>query len=86
MSAAEGQSIASMTVNTWSNLRSEKIYLFWADVMSKAEDIYIEDPALPRRRAVPAKLDCGTAAPEYLQTSSCRFSKIGSINATTMYT
>ena len=36
--------------------------------MSKAEDIYIEDPALPRRRAVPAKLDCGTAAPEYFQT------------------
>ena len=36
--------------------------------MSKAEGRDIEEAALPRRRAVLAKLDCGTAAPEYFQT------------------
>ena len=36
--------------------------------MSKAEERDIEEAALPRRRAVPGKLDCGTAAPEYFQT------------------
>ena len=101
LSAAEEQSIESMTVNTLSNLRSEKQFdLFWADDMSKAEVKDIEETSLPRHRAVPAKLVCGTAAPEYFQTpkqlyraytmrlwiSSCRLSKIGSINATTMYT
>ena len=39
LSAAEAQSIASMTVNTFSNLRSENNSdLFWADVMNKAEE------------------------------------------------
>ena len=68
LSAAEGQSIASMAVNTLSNLRSEKNYLFWADVLSKAEERDTDEPALPRRRGVPGKLDCGTAAPEYFMT------------------
>ncbi|KAI0243334.1 hypothetical protein LSAT2_014476, partial [Lamellibrachia satsuma] len=69
LSAAEGQSITSMTVNNFSNLRSEFFFfLFLADVMSKAEERDIEEAALPRCRAVPGKLDCGTAAPEYFQT------------------
>ena len=41
LSAAEGQSITSMTVNL-GNLRSQKNYLFWADVMNKAEERDIE--------------------------------------------
>ena len=56
-----------MTVNTLSNLQ-KKIYLFWADVMSKAEERDVEDPTLPRRRAVPAKHDYDITAPEYFQT------------------
>ena len=56
-----------MTVNTLNNLRSDK-KLFWADVISKAEEGNIEEPALSRRRTVPAKRDCGIAAPKYFQT------------------
>ncbi|KAI0210877.1 hypothetical protein LSAT2_004345 [Lamellibrachia satsuma] len=36
--------------------------------MSKAEERDTDESALPRRRAVPGKLDCGTAAPEYFMT------------------
>ena len=44
--------------------------------MSKAEERDIEEPALPRRRAVPAKLDCGTPAPKYFQTPKQLFRAI----------
>ena len=59
LSAAEGQSITSTSAIYAQNL----FFLFWADVMSKAEERDIEEAALPRRRAVPGKLDCGTTAP-----------------------
>ena len=44
--------------------------------MSKAEDRDNEESALPRRRAVPAKLDCGTSAPKYFQTPKQLFRAI----------
>lgn len=45
LSAAEGQKVAAMTVQTLQSLHSEEN--FWCNTVQKANDLYVADSALP---------------------------------------
>ena len=60
-SAAEGQVIAKMVIDTIAELRTE-FDLFWEKVMKKAEPVDVEEPHLPRRRRVPRCIDDGNSS------------------------
>ena len=66
ISAAQGQSVAKLTVNTLQKIRNDQSFeLLWKKVENKASLLGISDPQLPRKRKVPRRFDHGTAAPEY---------------------
>ena len=49
ISAAQGQEVTSMTVQTLKSLRSDNNYkLFWRKVSHLAEKLEVSEPALPR--------------------------------------
>ncbi|XP_042232507.1 zinc finger MYM-type protein 1-like [Homarus americanus] len=49
LSAAEGQSVAALSIATLTSLQTEdKFELFWANVSAKAKENYIEEPKLPQ--------------------------------------
>ena len=62
-SAAQGQTITSMTVKTLISLRSDDSFkLYWQKVSREGEELKaISKPKLPRKRRVPKRLDDGTA-------------------------
>ena len=62
-SAAQGQTITSMTVKTLISLRSDDSFkLYWQKVSREAEELKaISKPKLPQERRVPKRLDDGTA-------------------------
>ena len=77
ISAAQGQEVASMTVKTLKSLRSDNNYkLFWKKVTTLADKLEVSEPALPRRRKVPKRLDDGTAEHEYPATTEDHFRQI----------
>ncbi len=58
VSAAEGQSIAKMTLVTLKSIRSESNFeLFRDKVLKMISEKDINDPELPRRRKIPNQLD-----------------------------
>ncbi len=60
MSAAEGQLIASMTVQTLNSIRNDTSFdLFWTKVNSFATSKNISEPELPRQRKVPKRYEEG---------------------------
>ena len=66
ISAAEGQHVAAMVVNTIESMRTEESYqLFWDKVLLSIESLDIEQPQLPRRRRTPKRYDDGLASPEF---------------------
>ena len=66
ISAAEGQEIARITVETLNSIRSgESFDLFWAKVSSTAESLDVGKPQLPRRHKVPKKIDDGTSTGDF---------------------
>lgn len=66
VSAAEGQEIARMTVETLNSIRSgESFDLFWAKVSSTAESLDVGKPQLPRRHKVPKRIDDGTSTGDF---------------------
>ena len=53
ISAAEGQQIALMTVQTIKSVRTDDMFdLFWGKVTQTATSLSINDPQLPRCRKV----------------------------------
>ena len=63
ISAAEGKTIADMTVSTLKSLRSDSCSdLFWQKTTASAEAEHVNPPSLPRQRKVPRRLDDGSAA------------------------
>ena len=77
ISAAQGQEVTAMTVQTLKSLRSDSNYkLFWKKVTHLAEKLEVSEPALPCRRKVPKRLDDGTAAHEYPATAEDHFRQI----------
>ena len=68
-SAAEGQAIARMTVQTLKSIRSDELFdLFWLKVSSTAESLDVEEPRLPRRQKVPRRIDDSTSAGDFHST------------------
>ena len=77
ISAAQGQEVTAMTVQTLKSLRSDNNYkLFWKKVTHLAVKLEVSESALPRRRKVPKRLDDGTAAHEYPATAEDHFRQI----------
>ena len=61
MSAAEGQQVALMTVQTINSIRTEESFdLFWLKVNRFIEDHDISKPELPRQRKRPRRYEEGS--------------------------
>ena len=66
LSAAEGQQIAQMTVETLKSLRNDASFdQFWGKVDHKATILGISEPQLPRRRRVPRRYDEDTCGGDF---------------------
>ena len=60
LSAAEGQQVARMSLETLKSLRTDQSYeLFWLNVNKKAEELEIGKPMLPRWRKRPRRFEEG---------------------------
>lgn len=62
ISAAEGQKMAKLTVETLETLRNtceEAFELFWEKVKIRGKEFDIGNPQLPRRKRPPKRLDGG---------------------------
>ena len=69
LSAAEGQQIARMTTETLKTLRNDvAFHTFWQKVNSKAGELEISEPQLPRHRKLPRRLDDGLSAGDFHDT------------------
>ncbi len=61
--AAEGQHMVRMTISTLQSIRSEEMFkLFWQKTVKRADELDIGQPALPRKRKAPRRLEVGTTA------------------------
>lgn len=66
ISAAEGNRAATLTCDTLSGLRKdEEFSTFWKEVMKKQSKVDVTEPALPRRRKAPSRLEVGTGTPHF---------------------
>ena len=66
MSAAEGQTVASMTIKTLQSLRSDESFkLFWTKTLKMVNDLGVNEPTLPRRRKVPRRYEIGSSEGEF---------------------
>ena len=66
ISASEGQDIAKMTVRCLKTLRTDNNFaLFWSKVTKKANQLNIDEPALPRKRKRTVRYESGNATPEF---------------------
>ena len=66
MSAAEGQTIAALTLSTLREIRNdEKFSLFWQKVTTLASENLVDEPVLPRQRRAPRWFEEGSALPEF---------------------
>ena len=60
LSAAEGQQVAHMTVQTFKSIRNDSSYdLFWKRVDIKVKELNVEEPQLPRQHKAPKRYDDG---------------------------
>ena len=60
LSAAEGQQVAHMTVQTFKSICNDSSYdLFWKRVDIKVKELNVEEPQLPRQRKAPKRYDDG---------------------------
>ena len=58
LSAAEGQSVAALTVTTLQSVRNDDMFeLFWEKVQKECEKIDVEEPELPRARKTPKRYE-----------------------------
>ncbi len=77
ISAAEGQSTASMTVTALEFLRSDDQFsLFWEKVQLMTESRNVDEPKLPRQRKRPKRYEDGVAAPEFDVAVEDRYRRI----------
>ena len=77
ISAAEGQEVAAMTVQTLKSLRSDSNFsLFWEKVTKIADTLDVSAPHLPRRRKVPRRLEVGSADGDFPATPEDHYRRI----------
>ena len=66
ISAADGQTVARMTVKTLENMRTEEGFdIFWSLVMRAKSQHEVSNPCLPRPRKRPARFEEGNARAEF---------------------
>ena len=66
LSAGDCQSLAKLSLNTMQKLRNDESFdLLWSNVNSKADELEIGPPELPRKRKRPARFDSGIAEHEF---------------------
>ena len=66
ISASKTQDIAKMTVRCLKTLRTDNNFaLFWSKVTKKANQLNIDEPALPRKRKRTVPYESGNATPEF---------------------
>ena len=69
LSAAEAQAIASKTIKTLKDIRSDdKFKLFWAHVECLLKCTNTEEPSLPRKRRAPQRFEIGGGACHFSDT------------------
>lgn len=69
ISAAEGQDLAKLTVDTLCKLREEPAFdEFWSNLGDRCNNLDVSEPTLPRRRKMPKRFEDGNAPHEYHQT------------------
>ena len=69
LSAAEGQSVASLTVKTLEKMRTDDSYhLFWERCNKEAKDLKIGEAVLPIKRQRPFRYYFGNAPAEFLDS------------------
>jgi len=74
LSAAEGQKIAMMTVQTMKPMRSDEMHdLFWEKVTQRASSLGINDPQLPCCRKRPRRYDDGISEGDFHITPKAYF-------------
>ena len=62
LSASEGQSMAKLTIETLTKLRSDDSFdEFYEDVKTKAETVDVNEPTMPRKRKMPKRFQTGAA-------------------------
>ncbi len=73
-SAAEGQTVAKMTVETIKLLRNDESFdLFWLKVNQRANNLGIEGPQLPRLHKRPRRFDEGSSEGDHHENSKSLF-------------
>ena len=74
LSAAEGQKIAMMTVQTMESLRTDEMYdLFWDKVTQRASSLGVDDPQLPHCRKRTRSYDDGISYGDFHITPKAYF-------------
>lgn len=77
MSAAEGQKVAAMTLQTLQSIRSEENFkLFWAKALKVGGDLGVGDPVLPRRRKTAKRYEIGAGEGDFPEDSDSRYRQI----------
>ena len=66
MSAAAGQRVAQMTVQTLQSIRNDELFhLFWEKVSLFAKSLEVDEPQLPHCRKWPSRYEEGTSTGDY---------------------
>ena len=66
LSASDSQEIAELTCTTLASIRNDESFdLFWENVLLQQNHMGINEPALPRKRKAPARLEVGTGDSHY---------------------
>ena len=66
LSASDSQEIAELTCKTLASIRNDEAFdLFWDNVLLQQDKMGIDEPALPRKRKVPARLEVGASESHY---------------------
>ena len=69
MCAAEAQHVMSLTLTTLKSIRNDVSFnSFWQRACASAQELDVNDPALPRRRKAPCRIDDGTAPATFPET------------------
>ena len=78
LSAAAGQRLASLTVETLQSIRNEESFdAFYDVVLIKVKEYpVIAEPTVPRKRRAPARYEMGDAEPTYPDTARDHYRKI----------
>ena len=69
MSAAEGQDIAQLSVQTLEGMRTDESFALFSDLVSSScESSIVSEPVLPRKRKIPGRFQVGMGEAVYSAT------------------